>query len=158
MRRCWPRQLGRNCRRDARFHGIGRGCRTCHRLGYQGHPPESSLRAAAIYLQPLALPTRIRHQLGREGQPLLSELSAAFAHRVGEPRPSFRPRIQASTILTLAVGGGAVYLLLPQISAVPRLFYTVRHGEYWWLAARPLPRRHPRPETSAQLRPPSSPD
>ncbi len=108
--------------------------------------------------KPLALPTRIRHQLGREGQPLLSELSAAFAHRVGEPRPSFRPRIQASTILTLAVGGGAVYLLLPQISAVPRLFYTVRHGEYWWLAARPLPRRHPRPETSAQLRPPSSPD
>ncbi|MGE5291337.1 MAG: lysylphosphatidylglycerol synthase domain-containing protein [Micromonosporaceae bacterium] len=97
--------------------------------------PEKDLRAAVTYLQPLALPARIRQQLGSEGRPLLSELSAAFAHRVGEPRPSFRPRIRATTVLTLAVGGGAVYLLLPQIAAVPRLVDTIRYADYWWLAA-----------------------
>ena len=97
--------------------------------------PEKDLRAAVTYLQPLALPARIRQQLGGDGRPLLSELSAAFANRIGEQRPSFRPRIRATTVLTLAVGGGAVYLLLPQIAAVPRLIDTIRYANYWWLAA-----------------------
>lgn len=96
--------------------------------------PEKDLRAAVTYLQPLALPARIRRQLGGDGRPLLSELSTAFARRVGEQRPSFRPRIRATTVLTLAVGGGAVYLLLPQIAAVPRLLETIRTGDYLWLA------------------------
>lgn len=110
--------------------GIGRAIDSATRV-----IPEKNLRAAVTYLQPLALPARIRRQLGGDGRPLLSELSAVFAHRVGEQRPSFRPRIRATTVLTLAVGGGAVYLLLPQIAAVPRLSETIRTGDYWWLAA-----------------------
>src|SRR5579884_2528535 len=96
--------------------------------------PERRLRAAVTYLQPLALPARIRQQLGGD-RPLLADLSGELADRIGETRPSFRPRIRASTVLTLAVGGGAVYLLLPQIGTVPELLKAVRHANYWWLTA-----------------------
>ncbi|HET9733141.1 MAG TPA: lysylphosphatidylglycerol synthase transmembrane domain-containing protein [Acidimicrobiales bacterium] len=94
--------------------------------------PEASLRAAVTYLQPLALPSRIRQQLGnRRGA--LAELAEELAGRVGETRPSFRPRIRATTVLSLAVGGGAVYLLLPQVGTVPRLLDALKAANYWWL-------------------------
>ncbi|HZU73985.1 MAG TPA: lysylphosphatidylglycerol synthase domain-containing protein [Acidimicrobiales bacterium] len=96
--------------------------------------PDARLRSALTYLQPLALPARIRAQLGGQ-RSLLADLSTEVAKTVGEPRPSFRPRIRASTVLALAVGGGAVYLLLPQIGTVPRLLDAVRHADYWWLVA-----------------------
>ena len=90
------------------------------------------VRPALTYLQPLALPARIREQL--EGQRwLLADLSTEVAHRLHEQRPPFRPRIRATTILTLVVGGGAVYLLLPQIGTIPRLLTALRHANYWWL-------------------------
>lgn len=91
----------------------------------------AELVPALTYLQPLALPTHIRQQLGQ--RTLLGDLSSETAARLGAPRPSFRPRIRASTILSLVVGGGAVYLLLPQIGTVPRLLTALRHADYWWL-------------------------
>jgi undecaprenyl-diphosphatase len=92
------------------------------------------VRPALTYLQPLALPARIRNQL--EGQRwLLADLASEVAGRLGQARPSFRPRIRASTILTLIVGGGAVYLLLPQIGTLPRLLTALRQANYWWLVA-----------------------
>ncbi|HET6793054.1 MAG TPA: lysylphosphatidylglycerol synthase transmembrane domain-containing protein, partial [Acidimicrobiales bacterium] len=96
--------------------------------------PEQDLRASVTYLQPLALPARIRMQLDGK-RAMLADLSATLADRVGEPRPSFRPRIRATTVLSLAVLGGAVYLLLPQIGTVPRLFDAMRQANYWWLVA-----------------------
>lgn len=89
------------------------------------------LEASLTYLQPLALPTRIRQQLGQRA--LLADLSTEMARRLGLSRPSFRPKIRATTILTLVVGGGAVYLLLPQIGTVPRLLTALREANYWWL-------------------------
>ncbi|HEV2368220.1 MAG TPA: hypothetical protein VGR90_00005, partial [Acidimicrobiales bacterium] len=94
--------------------------------------PRERLTAALTYLQPLALPASIRRQLdGRRW--LLADLAGEVANWVGEARPSFRPKIRAATILTLVVGGGAVYLLLPQIGTVPQLLTSVRKANYLWM-------------------------
>ena len=95
--------------------------------------PSDRLAPALVYLQPLALPIGIRRQL--DGQRwLLGDLAEEVATRLGEIRPSFLPKIRATTILTLLVGGGAVYLLLPQIGTVPQLLTAVRQASYGWLA------------------------
>ncbi|HET6811171.1 MAG TPA: lysylphosphatidylglycerol synthase transmembrane domain-containing protein [Acidimicrobiales bacterium] len=92
------------------------------------------VRPAVTYLQPLAVPARIRDQLGGQRW-LLADLASEVAGRLGQQRPSFRPRIRATTILTLIVGGGAVYLLLPQLGTLPRLTAALRQANYWWLVA-----------------------
>ncbi|HLI24649.1 MAG TPA: hypothetical protein VKU91_06820, partial [Acidimicrobiales bacterium] len=91
------------------------------------------LGRALTYLQPLALPLRIRNQLPNRGD--LVELAEVLAGRLGASRPSFRPKVRARTLASLAVGGGAVYLLLPQLGTVPRLVNAVEHANYWWMVA-----------------------
>jgi glycosyltransferase 2 family protein len=93
---------------------------------------------ALNYLQPLALPVHIRRQLAPQlaaQRLLLGDLATRIADHLGQPRPSFRPRIRATTVLSLVVGGGAVYLLLPQIGTVPRLIDAMKQANYWWLIA-----------------------
>ena len=92
------------------------------------------IRPALTYLQPLALPAHVREQLGGQRW-LLADLASDVAERLGMQRPPFRPRIRATTILTLIVGGGAVYLLLPQIGTIPKLTAALRQANYWWLVA-----------------------
>jgi glycosyltransferase 2 family protein len=90
------------------------------------------------YLQPLALPSHIRRQLAPQlarQRLLLGDLATSMAERLDQPRPSFRPRVRATTVLSLVVGGGAVYLLLPQIGTIPRLLAAMRQADYWWLIA-----------------------
>ena len=96
------------------------------------------LRPALNYLQPLALPVHIRRQLSPQlahQRLLLGDLATRMAEHLGQPRPSFRPRVRATTVLSLVVGGGAVYLLLPQIGTVPRLIDAMKQADYWWLIA-----------------------
>ncbi len=91
------------------------------------------LEAALPYLQPLALPRRIRDELNRH-RFLLTEVRETLAEQLECRPPSFRSRIRPTTILSLAVGGGAVYLLLPQVGTIPRLLHAVEGANYWWLA------------------------
>lgn len=96
------------------------------------------LAPALNYLQPLALPVQIRRQLAPQlsrQRLVLGDLATRIAEHLGQPRPSFRPRIRATTVLSLVVGGGAVYLLLPQIGTVPRLIDAMKQANYWWLIA-----------------------
>ncbi|MHB1923975.1 MAG: lysylphosphatidylglycerol synthase domain-containing protein [Acidimicrobiales bacterium] len=96
------------------------------------------LLPALSFLQPLALPVHIRRQLAPQTarqRLALGDISSRLAENLDAPRPSFRPRIRATTVLSLVVGGGAVYLLLPQIGTVPRLLDAMRQANYWWLIA-----------------------
>lgn len=102
------------------------------------HGEQSTLAPALNYLQPLALPAHIRRQLAPQGaaqRMLLGDLAGRLAGSLEAPRPRFRPRIRATTVLSLVVGGGAVYLLLPQIGTVPHLLSAMRKANYWWLVA-----------------------
>lgn len=92
------------------------------------------LHAAQGYLHALALPSSIRQQSGEQRQ-MLEDLRLLLAERLGCQPPTFRTRVRPRTVLVLAVGGAAVYLLLPQIGTVPRLLQAVRHANYWWLVA-----------------------
>lgn len=92
----------------------------------------SRLQEALSYLHPLALPARIRRQCGGH-RVVMGDLRTALAERLGCSVPSFKPRVRRSTILALIVGGGAVYLLLPQIGTFPALLHAVRRANYWWL-------------------------
>jgi uncharacterized membrane protein YbhN (UPF0104 family)/tRNA A-37 threonylcarbamoyl transferase component Bud32 len=89
------------------------------------------MRPCLTYLQPLALPGRIRQQLDQRGT--LADLCTQAAEGFEGSRPSFRPPIRPTTVLSLVVGGGAVFLLLPQIGAVPRLLTALKHANYYWL-------------------------
>jgi glycosyltransferase 2 family protein len=94
--------------------------------------PRDDLQRALAYLQPLALPRRIRKQLGRQRY-VLAELREVLAERIECSPPSFRSRIKPTTVLSLVVGGGAVYLLLPQIGDIPHLLRAVQNANYAWL-------------------------
>lgn len=97
------------------------------------HIEPSRLREALTYLQPLALPYRIREQLPERSA--LLNLAESLAAEVDATRPSFLPKIRARVLISLVFGGGAVYLLLPQLGTVPRLIAAVEHANYWWLVA-----------------------
>lgn len=96
--------------------------------------PHSSLENALPYLQSLALPRSIRRQLGDERY-VLTDLRDSVAELVDRPPPAFRSPIRPATALSLAVGGGVVYLLLPQLSSLPRVFGAIVEANYAWLAA-----------------------
>lgn len=85
------------------------------------------------FLQPLALPTRVRRLL-RTTPDLLAELRLEVADRTGTEPPRFRPRIQPTTVLALAVLGGSVYILLPRVGDVSRLAAAVRAADWGFLA------------------------
>lgn len=93
----------------------------------------SGLRPALAYIQPLALPSRIREQLPARG--MFLDLAEGVAAELGATRPSFRPQVSARALISLAFGGGAVYVLLPQLGTLPRLVAAVEHANYWWLVA-----------------------
>jgi uncharacterized membrane protein YbhN (UPF0104 family) len=99
-----------------------------------GRVERERLNEALGYLNVLALPARIRQQCANPRE-TLGELRELLAERLGCERPRFRMPVRPSTLLALLVGGGAVYLLLPQIGAVPRLVRAVEHADYWWLVA-----------------------
>ena len=90
------------------------------------------LEAALPFLHPLALPRRIRQQFAQRRY-LVADLRMALAEQIECEAPSFKSRIRPTTILSLAVGGGAVYLLLPQIGTIPSLIHAVQGANYWWL-------------------------
>lgn len=96
--------------------------------------PRSALEEALPYLQSLALPRRVRRQLEDERH-ILADLRDSVAELVGSPPPAFRSPIRPATALSLAVAGGAVYLLLPQLSSLTRVADAVVEANYGWLAA-----------------------
>lgn len=95
--------------------------------------PDDQLGAALGYLQPLALPRGIRQQVD-QGRYLLTELRETLADRIDRPIPSFRPPVRPRTVVTLVLGGGALYLLLPQLTDLPGVLGSLRDANWWWLA------------------------
>lgn len=91
------------------------------------------LGPALAYLQPLALPSRIREQLHERS--MFLDLAEGLAAELDAARPSFRPQVRARALISLAFAGGAVYVLLPQLGTVPSLVAAVEHANYWWLVA-----------------------
>lgn len=96
--------------------------------------PWGALEEALPYLQSLALPRRVRRQLDDERH-ILAELRDSVAEFVGSPPPAFRSPIRPATALSLAAGGGAVYLLLPQLSSLTQVTEAIADANYGWLAA-----------------------
>lgn len=92
------------------------------------------LEAALVYLQPLALPRRIRAQPAGSRYPLV-ELRETLADRIDRPIPGFRSPVRPATIAGLLLGGSAVYLLLPQLSSMNGVLGLLRHATWGWLAA-----------------------
>jgi undecaprenyl-diphosphatase len=92
------------------------------------------LEAALVYLQPLALHRGIREQID-DGRYLFTELRETLADQIDRPIPNFRSPVRPRTIVTLLLGGGAVYLLLPQLASLPQVVGSLRDANLWWLAA-----------------------
>ncbi|HET7328961.1 MAG TPA: lysylphosphatidylglycerol synthase transmembrane domain-containing protein [Nocardioidaceae bacterium] len=93
--------------------------------------PRRDLAAALPYLQPLALPRRIRTQLNQAD--LLLELRDVLAARIDSPVPSFRSPVRPSTLAFLVVGGLAVYVLVPQLSSMRAVLTSLRGADIGWL-------------------------
>ncbi len=94
--------------------------------------PGDDLEEALPYLQWLALHRRIRDQCAK---PLITDLRETLAERLEVPPPSFRSPVRASTLLMLFAGGGAVYLLLPQLSSMSAVLDSLKDADWWWIAA-----------------------
>ena len=92
-----------------------------------------ALAAALPYLRPLALPARVRRQLPSRTTAWV-RLRAEVADLTGEGLPAMRPGVRASTVLGLAVAGGAVYILLPQVGSVGRLVQSLLQADWSWVA------------------------
>jgi glycosyltransferase 2 family protein len=95
------------------------------------------LEPALPYLQPLALPRRIRKQLGQERY-VLTELRETLAEQIDRPIPTFRSPVRASTVVGLLLLGGAVYALLPQVSSMRAVLDSLRSADWGWLAVATL--------------------
>jgi glycosyltransferase 2 family protein len=87
-------------------------------------------------LQPLALSAATR-QAYRRRPGLLDDLRQEAGRDAGvEPAaPAPLTRIRPRTVLTLAVLGFAVHLLLPQVGEVRHTFHALRGARWEWLAA-----------------------
>jgi uncharacterized membrane protein YbhN (UPF0104 family) len=97
--------------------------------------PQAVARALPL-LQPLALSAATR-QACRRRPSLLDNLRRQAARNAGVELapPASLTRIRPRTVLTLAVLGFAVYLLLPQVGEVGRTFHALRRARWEWLAA-----------------------
>ncbi|MBO0828258.1 MAG: flippase-like domain-containing protein [Streptosporangiales bacterium] len=95
---------------------------------------KDTLRDAAPYLHPLALPVRVRSQLDAE-RPTLAELRETVARRTGEDLPAAGWPVRPSTVISLALLGLAVYLLLPQLATADLVVTELRHAHLGWVAA-----------------------
>ncbi|MEV6903435.1 hypothetical protein [Amycolatopsis sp. NPDC051372] len=74
------------------------------------------LETSLAYLQPLALPRRIRTQV--DGRYVLTDLRETLADAIDRPSPTFHSPLRPSTIIGLLLFGAAVYVLLPQLSGL----------------------------------------
>lgn len=95
---------------------------------------KDTLRDAAPYLHPLALPVRVRSQLDAE-RPTLAELRDTVARRTGVPLPAAGWPVRPSTVISLALLGLAVYLLLPQLATADLVVNELRHAQLGWVVA-----------------------
>jgi uncharacterized membrane protein YbhN (UPF0104 family)/membrane-associated phospholipid phosphatase len=95
--------------------------------------PPDRLEAALAYLQPLALPRRIRKQLSDERY-LLADLRETLAERIGRPIPTFRSPVRPRTVVGLLLFGGAIYTLLPQLANLQAVFESMTRASWVWLA------------------------
>jgi undecaprenyl-diphosphatase len=89
------------------------------------------LEASLAYLQPLALPRRIRTQI--DGRYLLTDLRETLADAIDRPIPTFRSPVRPSTIVGLLLFGAAVYVLLPQLSGLRGVVDSLRGANRGWL-------------------------
>ncbi|TNC20982.1 flippase-like domain-containing protein [Amycolatopsis alkalitolerans] len=96
--------------------------------------PPDRLESALTYLQPLALPRRIRKQL-RNQRVMLADLRESLADRIDRPLPIFRSPVRPSRVLGLLLIGAAVYTLLPQLATLPGVLDLLGQADWWWLAA-----------------------
>lgn len=99
--------------------------------------PPDQLEAALVYLQPLALPRRIRTQLSR-GRYTLIDLRETLAEQIGRPLPTFRSPVRPGTVVGLLLLGAAVYTLLPQLSSMREVVDSLRNADWGWLAVATL--------------------
>lgn len=94
-------------------------------------PPEK-LETALSYLQPLALPRRIRKQLTNERY-VLTDLRETLAERIGRPLPIFRSPLRPTTVLGLFLAGAAIYALLPQLANLASVRESLARADPVWL-------------------------
>jgi undecaprenyl-diphosphatase len=99
--------------------------------------PPDRLEPALVYLQPLALPRRIRNQLAQERY-VLTDLRETLAERIDRPIPTFRSPVRPSAIVGLLLLGAAVYTLLPQLSSVRAVLDLLGRANWGWLAVATL--------------------
>ena len=95
------------------------------------------LEAALAFLQPLALPRRIRRQLAAE-RLTITELRETLAERIDRPIPTLRSPLRPATLVSLLLLGAAVYTLLPQLSSMPGVVGSLLAADPWWLAVAAL--------------------
>jgi undecaprenyl-diphosphatase len=95
-----------------------------------------AVAGALPLLQPLALSAATR-QAYRRRPGLLDELRQQAGREAGVElaAPAALTRIRVRTVLTLAVLGFAVHLLLPQVGEVRHTFHALRGAHWEWLAA-----------------------
>ena len=91
------------------------------------------LEPVLAYLQPLALPRRIRKQLSGERYALI-DLRETLAEQIDRPLPTFRLPVRPATIVGLLLLGAAVYTLLPQLSSMRAVLDSLRQADWTWLA------------------------
>jgi len=91
------------------------------------------LEPSLPYLQPLALPRRIRTQI--DGRYLLTDLRETLADTINRPIPTFRSPVRPSAIVGLLLFGAAVYVLLPQLSGLHEVVDSLRRANRGWLIA-----------------------
>lgn len=96
--------------------------------------PAEWLRAALQYVHPLAMPRRIRRQVS-DSRYLFTTLREQLATTLDCPEPGFRSPLRPATIVGLLFIGGAVYLLLPQLSSMSQVLHSLRGANWVWLVA-----------------------
>jgi undecaprenyl-diphosphatase len=94
--------------------------------------PAEWLEEALQYVHPLALPHRIRKQVG-DRRYQFTALREALATRLDCPVPGFRSPLRPSRVVGLLLVGGAVYLLLPQLSSFGDVVHSLRNANWAWL-------------------------
>jgi glycosyltransferase 2 family protein len=98
--------------------------------------PPDRLEPALAYLQPLALPRRIRKQ-SRE-RFMLTALRETLAERIDRPIPTFRSPVRATSVVGLVLLGAAVYTLLPQLSSLRAVLDSLGRASWPWLVVTAL--------------------
>ncbi len=111
------------------FVGVRRAVESADRV--LGPDP---LEPALAYLQPLALPRRIRQQLKRERYEL-TDLRETLAERIDRPIPTLRSPVRPAALLSLLLLGAAVYTLLPQLTSMREVIASMADADWAWLAA-----------------------